>query len=494
MAADSYLPPVVVNVIGTDADLVAKLEAAKKALQDFSKQKAEARLGGDTKPLVANVAAAKKILDAYDRLSANAKVGGDTKPLVGDITHAKTELLAFAREVYKAKLGADATPLFAEITKLRAELKAMSPLDVNVTANTGLAMAKIAALRSSVVDSQLGSLIASAGGGGDGGGLAALLGSAAGGGGGGGGGKGLAAALAGFFTAKTGRFGHIKGPLGLGLGVAGVGVDHIAMAIIGLVGSAIGAALGGGILAGSALAVTGVGMGSNALVGSSTIADTKQIYAALGAISQAQARYGANSQAARNAKQDYAALITSLGGNTPGVQAEAKLAQATQALNAYWDKATSSARVAAVHLYTEFLSVARTYIPLISAQAKNGFQILSKDLQPLLAWINSPKGGQAIFKQLGGQYTRQLPTAISAFTNGLEVLFKTIAYVAPQTGKFLQTINTFFLKLNTAAGQKRTDSAVQGLITDFHAWEAFIKLAVEDVYQLFHAEDRKSVV
>jgi len=59
-----------------------------------------------------------------------------------------------------------------------------------------------------------------------------------------------------------------------------------------------------------------------------------------------------------------------------------------------------------------------------------------------------------------------------------------MAYLAPQTGKFMEALDKFFTKQNTT-GFDKWISDVQKLVNLFHIWEDFIKVLVEDIAKLF---------
>lgn len=153
MATAGYLPPVVVEILGNDKDLVAKLIQAKTLLREFATEDTKARLG--------------------------VTLGEFTS----ELTAARAELLNLAKQVTAARIGADAAPFWADIAKLRAELAAVSPLDINVGTTLGTALAQIETLRGELALVQAQQMAAGAGGAGTSG-FDALAGggSAAGGG------------------------------------------------------------------------------------------------------------------------------------------------------------------------------------------------------------------------------------------------------------------------------------------------------------------------
>ncbi len=128
-SADSFLPPVVVEITATDKAFVAKLAEDKALLLDFAKQ------------------------------VTNARIGIDSAQLQTDLLGLKTEMLAFAQELKNAKLGLDAVPFWTEMAQLRSEVQALSPLDVKVDVHIADALAKLAVLKEDLKSAQLGAMM-----------------------------------------------------------------------------------------------------------------------------------------------------------------------------------------------------------------------------------------------------------------------------------------------------------------------------------------------
>jgi hypothetical protein len=306
-------------------------------------------------------------------------------------------------------------------------------------------------------------------------GLSAALGGAAAGGGGG---FGILGALmwgGGGPLAFTAGFGSIMGLMGFGL-------EHYITTAIGLIGSALGGLAGGGLLAAGGLGVLAVGMGSDMAVSASAIADTKTLGTAYTALQTAVLQYGADSVQAASATANLN-LQMQLLGNTAGVLAELQLAKAVNALNSYWDQATSGARVAFANMVTPLLSIAYTYIPLVAAAATRNFGIIQQGLVPLIAYLNGP--ATTIFQNLENLFAERLPTAMNALNQGVQLLLKTINLVAPQTGGLMTSISNWLTKMNTPAGFAKWSTIVEKLIGMFHTWWDLLKQVAKTVYDLF---------
>jgi phage-related protein len=257
MAASGYLPPVIIEILGSDKGLVTTLTKDKALLLAFAKQQ------------------------------TNAPIGADTRVFQTDLVTAKTELLAFAKEVTNANVGVDTAKFWAEIEALRAQLAAMSPLDINIDMNTASIMAQIAALKGELA-------LAMAGAGGADGGLGALLGG--GGKGGGGAANSLTTAMGLFHTM------HLFAPeiVGLGAALFSVGAGFAALGI-----ASIGAA--SDIYAG----VTAVGAATNAMA--AAIPGTTQWQKGVVALGQAWSTIPANLQPAVNSIRNFMNQL----GNSP---------------------------------------------------------------------------------------------------------------------------------------------------------------------------------
>ena len=271
------------------------------------------------------------------------------------------------------------------------------------------------------------------------------------------------------------------------LSLAGFGASHLAMTGLGLAGSAVGAGLGGGLLAAGGAGVMAVGGGSDMAVMKSVMTDTftaqTSLYARQTALNNAILIYGKNSAQAAAATTDLNNQMTILG-NTAGVAAENGLAQAVVGLNAYWDQATSGARVAAVGILSQAVQLANQFIPMVAQAAQTNFGIISDGLKPLLAWLSGPQG-VGVFNTLEQVFASNLPYAVGAFNQAIEFLLRTFQFLAPMTGGFVRMLDNLFTTANSPAGFAKWETIMRNLIGTFRIWEDLIKNLVRDVYDLF---------
>lgn len=265
-------------------------------------------------------------------------------------------------------------------------------------------------------------------------------------------------------------------------GLMGFSVEHVLTVILGLAGSLTEAFAGLGVIAAGAFATMAVGMGSDMAVMKSTITDTQTLYGQWTALEQAILIYGSSSTQAQTASANLNNELLILG-NTAGVRAELGLAKLAYTINQQWDKATSNARVQAVNLLTQILILGKTYIPLVAQAAAENLSIIDKGLKPLFAWLEGPQG-KGIFLDLEKIFRDNLPTAIHAFDNAIEFLFKFLDLAAQYTGGFTGTLDKLFTYLNSPTGFARVKKDVADVVAVFGQWKAFVIVLAEDIYLL----------
>ena len=485
----TYLPPVVIRVLGDDSEFLKTVTKDQALLKTFEKD--------ETK----------------------AVIGADDTPLLDSLAKARVELASFAKQVKDMRLGVDAAPFWADIAKMRAELGAMSPLDINVDANTAAALSKIAALRGALALSSVDQIMpmpVSGGGGGGRSGLLGLLGGLAAGGGGGGGMGGILSAL-GFGSAGS------KGVFGIGAGMAsfgsvgsllGLGAEHLVATLLGVGGSAVGAGVGGGLLGLGALGTSAVGMGTDAAGLGQATNDIKLLVQAQNQAMAAQAQYnymvktyGQNSQQAATALQNLQvaqAQVNSTLGSFPTVAQPAILAAANtaQAFEKMFDHLTGPAEKVGAQILQQAMQVGMAFLPTIGKYAAENMGIIKKDIQPLFSWLTSMQGGTgkgflstlmgsgkvgglAIFTNLEQVFQKELPTALNALTQFAEFFAKTIDVAAQQTGQFMSKVSAFFTHMNTPSVFHRWAGEVDKLIGLFRTWVHFMFAVGKTVYDIF---------
>jgi len=363
----------------------------------------------------------------------------------------------------------------AAVVRLQALRVAVGlvPKDINIVADVdiGVATAKLVLLQAEIASTERQAARASLGG-------SFAAGAAGAAAGGGGGGSGLLG------TALLGGGGVLAGTAALGSvgSFAGFGLEHIVTTIIGLIGFALKGAAGGALLAGGAAGTMAVGGGSDAIVMASTIADTKSLGTALTTLNTATVQYGAGSTQAASAVANLN-LQEKLLGDTVGVKAEVQLAKNAQALNALFDKQSGLARVQAVNILQQGVTLGNVYLPLVIAAATKNLAIINTSLKPLFAWLDGPQG-KGIFINLEDHFRTELPTAMHAFDQAMELLLRVVSLASNYGGRFIEMLDDLFTRLNSKSnGQLNTE--IGKLVADFRDWEGFFKILIEDIDLFF---------
>ncbi len=282
-----------------------------------------------------------------------------------------------------------------------------------------------------------------------------------GGGGGGGGTLGWGGGLGGFLGFPGfARFGSV-------LGLAGLGAERAATTVGGVAASGIGALGGAGLLGAGVLGTTAVGAGSDIAVFRDAQAEVTAYGKGLDRLNRAIAIYGANSTQARAAQYDLNQVTKAFSPALLSAVQATNTAKTT--LTAFWDQQTSMAKVSSLSIMDQVYKLGTVYTPLIAQAAGRNLGIINNDIKPLFAWLEGPQG-IAIFQHLENIFAERLPTAIHAFTQGVEIIIKTINVAAGSTGSFIVTLDNFLTRTNSPTGFARWQTEIGHLIALFHDW------------------------
>jgi hypothetical protein len=384
------------------------------------------------------------------------------------------------------------------------------------------------------------------GGGRGGGGGTIIIPAAAGGGDGGGGGGGATTGLIAGLLTKAGaqKIMGSKGALAalLGVGAAagvggigagfgtlgsflGFGAEHFIGSAVGTAGSIAGGVLGGGLLGLGAAGVTAVGMGTDLAGIGQASGDIKKTYQALTQVQTAQQQYGNQAAALANvakAQTAYNQTIQTYGVNSiqafqaqtaltqaqsqyqSGVQATAaaqqnlntvlsqfspvargavlQAAQAAQHFRTVFDQVTGQAEKIGAQIITQVIGVATSFLPIVGRYAAQNMAIIQNALQPFFAWLQGP--GMKIFIDLENIFQRNLPYAMGAFVNGMELFIKTIDQAAQYSGRFMKRLDDFFTRMNTQDYGK-WHKGVQTLINLFFDWAGVVVAVFKVIVDVF---------
>ena len=204
------------------------------------------------------------------------------------------------------------------------------------------------------------------------------------------------------------------------LSLAGFGFEHLVTTVLGLAGSLAGALVGGLTLASAAFAVMGVGMATDMAGIGQAAGDIQQYTTLQNNLNQAIAVYGANSTEAALAQYQMNQWMKDL---APSTVAAIKAASATAAsFHAMFDSVTSDAETTGAQIINQAMQIGEKFLPTIGTYAAQNLGIIQADLQPLFAWLSTT--GLSIFSSLEQKFQTDLPYAMGAFDNGIELLIK----------------------------------------------------------------------
>lgn len=447
---ESYLPPLIIDILGRNADFMTKLAEAQVAAERFAREDFRATIGvRDLGDVLGDIAMIRESLrDLTDRPSViNVRDVGDA---LGDLAAVRGALEYLTSEDFV--------------------------IHVRTDANLGGAAVAGAAGRGGILGWLLG-----AGGGG-------LMGAMRGGNGG--------AGSAGLFGLGAGlpAFGSI-------LSLLGMGAEHIITTMLGVGGSAVGGLLGGGLLGLGSMGVMGVGMGTDMAGIGQALGDTRAYTQAETQLDQAIAVYGKNSRQAADAQKNLNYVLAGF----PKVAQPAIVAasHAAEQFHAMFNAATGPAEKVGAQILTEAMHVGEAFLPTIGKFAAQNMGIIQKDLQPLFSWLQQGlgnslggrmhnllpttrgQGGLGIFTDLEKIFQSNLPTAMHAVTQGFELFAKTIDTAAQYTGGFIRMIDRFVTRMNSPAGFAKWSHDINVLIGTFRTWMHFFSAIVHTVIDVF---------
>ena len=470
-----YLPPVVISIVGNIDDFLKAVAEVKAIVKDLEK------------PIVVPITL-------------------DSAEAVEEVEATHEEMQAAADKPLQARVEIDEAEALEDEEAVLETMQAAAtanPLDLRVTLNTTSALAEWAALQTALQAEGEGLLAGRAGLFKRSAAMALLdtaLATEAGGSGGKNGGGGFWGNFLGnaFFGGGSTPGGVLRtlNPLGWGMAglgtigsFAGFGAEHVLMTGLGLAGSFASALGGGGLLAAGALGPMGVGMGSDVGVFTSMLGDTRSYASALSNLQEAVAVYGKNSKEAAAAQYQ---LNASLGYASPAAKAaEMNLAAlAGQVGGIDFDKATSQARLYATELATSAVQLAKDYLPLIGQAAARNFEIIDHSLmgsKGLFAWLEGPQG-MGIFQDLENHFAKNLPAAMGAFTNAVEIFAKSLDYLSGKTGTWIQRLDADLSRVNTDSGMQKLEGHFNNMIASFHTWATFFDYLLRDIADIFELD------
>jgi hypothetical protein len=415
------LPPVIATLLGDDAEGLAKIAEFKAALEDLGKTPTVVPITADTADAIAQIAELKADAHTFGEISLPLSIS-----------------------------DADVLQELVWQSKLLGEIADSMPISIPVQADMGPAVAEFAAGAAAMR-----ATADAVGGGAGGGGLLGLLGW-------GGGSFGMAS------------FGSV-------LSLAGFGFEHLMTTALGLAGSLSGALLGGITLVSGALATMGVGELTDISGMGQAIGDIKQYTQLSGNLAQAIAVYGKSSTEAGLAQYQMNQWLQDL---APATVAAIKAAANTAAaFHAMFDSATADAETTGAQIINAAMLIGEKFLPTIGKYAAENLGVIKEDLSPLFTWLGTT--GLQLFQQVEQQFSNDLPAAMGAFDNGVELVIKFLAYASQMSGHFVDTLDKFFTKWNSASMTSTWEEHVDKLIGLFHTWWDLLKQVGLTIYDVF---------
>jgi hypothetical protein len=266
------------------------------------------------------------------------------------------------------------------------------------------------------------------------------------------------------------------------LSLMGFSLEHFVATALGLIGSAAGALAGGALLALGSLSILGVGTVTDLGGIGQAMGDIKTTYTALSTyqtMQQALAKQIPQTAAAQ------AALNAALAGFAPAAQS-AVLAASLTASQFHWmyDQVTGTAEAIGANILNQAMQVGEAFLPILGRFATINMGIIQSGLQPLFQFLGTT--GITVFTELENIFTARLPTAIHALDQGVELLVKSMGFLATQTtGGFMTWLNTFLTNLNTPAGFQKLEGVFVTLIAMSKDWWDLLKQVAITLYDLF---------
>lgn len=271
---------------------------------------------------------------------------------------------------------------------------------------------------------------------------------------------------------------------GSALSFAGLGAEHILFTALGIAGSAAGAAGGAGLLGLGSLGKLGVGGGSDMLVGRTAQQNVKTLNTDINNLQRAVAIYGQNSKQAAQAQAQLNYDLSQMG---PAAQSALNVANQLQNLtNNVWPQVTAGAQKQADAIFSQVLTLATQYAPMVAQAAQQNLGIINQDIKPLFDWLQGPQGVQ-IFRDLEYLFARDLPTAVHAFDQAMEFVLRVMDLAAQHTGGFMSHVDHLFTRLNSLSNSQ-IDAEITKLVDTFRLWDHFLGLVGKDLYLLFHQD------
>lgn len=268
-----------------------------------------------------------------------------------------------------------------------------------------------------------------------------------------------------------GLLGNIPGLSALPGGVlpaaAGLGSESLIIGpLLGLIGSMIGGAIGGGTLLAGGVTTAGVGLLTNAL-GGQAFTEAMQLHT----ITQ-QYRTG-KITAATYQRQYQGELSTIPAKDRTSVIA---LQKAITGLGTTMNKVAIPSVEKAAGVFTRFFNDLTPFLDSMGRFASKNWSTITKSLRPFFHWMDTT--GLRIFNNIESTFSKNEGHGIKAVTGALKLFLQVITGILPDLGTFVTFFANEFAKLTTKT-KGHVKSFVATMVSDFNAWLGFFKQAFD---------------
>ena len=268
-----------------------------------------------------------------------------------------------------------------------------------------------------------------------------------------------------------GLLGNIPGLSALPGGVlpaaAGLGSESLIIGpLLGLIGSMIGGAIGGGTLLAGGATTAGVGLLTNAL-GGQAFTEAMQLHT----ITQ-QYQTGKITRATFQ-RQYQGELSTIPAADRASVIA---LQKAITGLGATMNTVAIPSINKAAGVFTRFFNDLQPFLTTMGKFASENWTTITKSMRPFFHWMDTT--GLRIFNNIEKTFHKNEAHGITAITGALKLFLQVVTDVLPSLGAFVTFFANEFTKLTTKT-QGAVKSFIATMVSDFNAWLGFFKQAFD---------------
>jgi hypothetical protein len=255
-------------------------------------------------------------------------------------------------------------------------------------------------------------------------------------------------------------------------------------ALVSVGASAVGAAIGGGLVAGGGLAMLTAGLGGFAIVAKTFVSGAKSVKTALDAYHLSVAQTGRYSDQSMKALQKLDATVAVSGG-APVLRA----VRQWNALGKAFHDATGSSRGSLTGIFTDALGAARKVLPVFASETNKNSRAIRASLRPLFATLSGPEARSG-FRSLSTQFRAALGPSSRGATDLFVVLLRALRVAAPYFTQMARAFATWAHSLRaTSSDSGKLSGFVRSMVGDFRAWLGLIGATGHLLLTIFRQSD-----